>query len=112
MKALAFLFFSAAMATSVSAFAQTSNDHSAHHAGGAVQATESTDGEVRRVDVANRKITLRHGEIKNLQMPPMTMVFDVKDAALLAPVKQGDAVRFKVERIDGAFVVTALEVVR
>lgn len=69
-----------------------------------------SDGEVRKVDTAQNKITLKHGEIKNLDMPPMSMVFNVKDPALLAKVKAGDKVRFAAEKIGGAYTVTAIEV--
>jgi Cu(I)/Ag(I) efflux system protein CusF len=72
----------------------------------------TTEGEVRKVDTAQRKITLKHGEIKNLDMPPMSMVFSVKDPALLAKVKAGDKVRFAADKIDGAYTVTAIEPVR
>jgi Cu/Ag efflux protein CusF len=77
----------------------------------AQQATSSadmTDGEVRKVDKDNKKITLKHGEIKNLEMPPMTMVFQVKDAAMLDKVQPGDKVRFKVEKVGGGMVVTEI----
>jgi Cu(I)/Ag(I) efflux system periplasmic protein CusF len=57
---------------------------------------EMADAEVRKVDKAQKKITLKHGEIKGLDMPPMTMVFGVRDAALLDQVKVGDKVRFRV----------------
>ncbi len=67
------------------------------------------DGEVRRIDKDAKKITLRHGPIKNLDMPAMTMVFQVKDAALLDKVNTGDKVRFSAEKIGGAYVVTAIE---
>ncbi|HQS41746.1 MULTISPECIES: copper-binding protein [unclassified Polaromonas] len=72
-------------------------------------ATDMTDAEVRKVDLDNKKITLKHGEIKNLDMPGMTMVFQVKDPAMLDKVKAGDKVRFKVEKINGAMVVTDLQ---
>jgi Cu/Ag efflux protein CusF len=68
-----------------------------------------TDGEIRKVDMENKKITIKHGEIKNLDMPGMTMVFQVKDAAMLDKVKAGDKVRFKAEKSNGAIVVTDLE---
>ena len=71
-----------------------------------------TDGEVRKIDADNGKITLKHGEIKNLDMPGMTMVFQVKDAALLDKVKAGDKVTFTAEKADGAIVVTAIEAVK
>ena len=75
------------------------------------QAT-TTEGELRKVDTAQRKITLKHGEIKNLDMPPMSMVFAVKDPALLGKVKVGDKVRFAADKIDGTYTVTAIEVAR
>lgn len=69
-----------------------------------------TDGEVRKVDPSTGKITLKHGEIKNLDMPPMTMVFGVKDKALLAGVKKGDKVKFAADKdAEGNYVVTSLE---
>lgn len=71
-----------------------------------------TDGEVRKVNKDTGKMTIRHGEIKNLAMPPMTMVFQVKEPALLDKVKAGDKVRFRVEEIGGAFVITAIEPLR
>jgi Cu/Ag efflux protein CusF len=71
-----------------------------------------TEGEVRKVDKAAGKITLKHGEIKNLEMPPMTMVFTAKDPALLDKVKAGDKVRFHAEKEGTQFLVTALEVQR
>ncbi|QAZ40017.1 RND transporter [Methylibium sp. Pch-M] len=70
------------------------------------------DGEVRKVDAAQNRITLKHGEIKHLDMPPMSMVFQVQDPALLAKVKAGDKVRFSVDRIDGVYTVTAIESAR
>ena len=75
----------------------------------AALATDLTDGEVRKVDSDNQKITLKHGEIKNLDMPGMTMVFQVKDPALLNKVKAGDKIRFRAERSNGAIVVTVIE---
>ncbi len=65
-------------------------------------------GEVTKVDKAAGRVTLKHGEIKNLDMPPMTMVFRVRDTALLDNVAVGDRVRFVAERVDGQYTVTAL----
>lgn len=75
----------------------------------ALAAGDMTDGEVRKVDRDANKITLKHGEIKNLDMPPMTMVFQVKDAALLEAVKAGDKVRFSADKVGGAYTVTSIE---
>ena len=69
-----------------------------------------TAAEVRKVDTAQARITLRHGEIKNLDMPPMTMVFRVKDPRLIEKLAPGDKVLFSAEKIDGNYVVTAIEV--
>lgn len=71
-----------------------------------------TDGEVRKIDKENKKITLKHGEIKNLEMPGMTMVFQVKDPAMLDMVKTGDKVMFKAEKANGAMVVTEIQTVK
>ena len=68
-----------------------------------------TDGEVRKINKEARKITIKHAEIKNLSMPGMTMVFQVKDPALLDQVKQGEKVRFHAEQVNGAMVVTRIE---
>ena len=65
-----------------------------------------TDGEIRRVDKDAKKLTIKHGEIMNLDMPPMTMVFQVKDASVLDKLKSGDKVRFAVEKAASGFVVT------
>jgi Cu/Ag efflux protein CusF len=67
---------------------------------------QDTEGEVRKIDKAQAKITLRHGEIKHLEMPPMTMVFRVKDAKLLDGLTVGDKVSFAAEKLDGDYVVT------
>ena len=74
-----------------------------------VNEANMAEGEVRKVDKEAMKITLKHGEIKNLDMPGMTMVFQVKDPALLDKVKTGDKVRFTAEKSNGAIVVTDLQ---
>lgn len=78
----------------------------------AMTATEMTEGEVRKVDLANSKITIKHDEIKNLDMPGMTMVFQVKESELLAKSKAGDKIRFKAEKSNGVFVVTDIQVAK
>jgi len=72
-------------------------------------AQELATGEVRKVDEDAGKITLKHGPIKSMDMPAMTMVFRVRDAALLQRVKRGDKVRFDVQKIGGQYVVVKLE---
>jgi len=81
--------------------------HGAPH--GAPQAAAKAEAEVRRVEASTGRIQLRHGHIANLDMPPMTMVFRVKNAALLDGLKEGDKIVFTAEKIDGAYTVTSLE---
>ena len=75
-----------------------------------VQALPTVEGEVRKVDKSTGKISLRHGEIKNLDMPPMSMVFQVKDSALLDKVKAGETVRFTADQVNGDYTVMSIEV--
>lgn len=93
--------------------AAQSTDHQAHHvaqsSAPSTAAAEMAEGEVRKVDKEAGKITLKHGELKSLEMPPMTMVFQVQDKALLDKVKAGDKVRFAAAKISGQFTVTAIE---
>lgn len=78
----------------------------------AQSAADLTRGEVRKIDKDAQKVTLKHEEIKSMEMPPMTMVFRALDPALLDKVKVGDTVQFKAERRDGAMVVTTLELAK
>jgi Cu(I)/Ag(I) efflux system protein CusF len=75
-------------------------------------APELVDGEIRKVDKDAAKLTIKHGELKELGMMPMTMVFRVKDKAMLDQVKAGDKVRIAVEKVDGALTVTTLQAVK
>jgi Cu/Ag efflux protein CusF len=72
-------------------------------------AVEMTDGEVRKVDKNAKKITIKHGPIKNLDMPGMTMVFQAKDPAILEQVQKGDKVKFKAAMDGSAMVVTEIQ---
>ena len=71
---------------------------------------QAVDAEVRKVDKDAKKITLKHGEIKNLDMPAMSMAFQVKDPAFLDKVKAGDNVSFTAEKLNGAYTITMIEV--
>jgi Cu(I)/Ag(I) efflux system protein CusF len=68
-----------------------------------------TEAEVRKVNKAQGKITLKHGDIKNLDMPGMTMMFKIKDPAMLNGIAPGDKVTFTAERVNGDIVVTSLK---
>ena len=95
-----------------SAATHAAEDHAGHHPAGvavAQAASDMTDGEIRKVDMDAKKITIRHGPIQNLDMPAMTMVFQVKDPAMLDQVKAGDKIKFSAERTGGAFTVTRIK---
>ena len=87
------------------------DDHGAHgmQVAQAATSTDMSDGEVRKVDMEGGKLTLKHGEIKNLEMPGMTMVFAVKDKAMLDKLKAGDKIKFKAVNEAGKFTVTEIE---
>lgn len=78
---------------------------------GAATALPWVEAEVRRIDKAARKVTLKHGEIKNLDMPPMSMVFQVKDPAQLDALQVGQKVRFQAVQENGAYWVVKIEAV-
>jgi Cu/Ag efflux protein CusF len=103
-----------ALALSGTAFGQTSAaEHSAHHAPAAASASAPTaDGEVRKVDKEQGKVTLKHGPIANLDMPGMTMVFKVAEPKMLDAIRQGDRVKFAADNVNGALTVTAIEVAK
>lgn len=111
---LAHLSAALALALATAAGAQTGTaDHSAHHpAASAPAATPMAEGEVRKIDKAQGKVTLKHGPIANLDMPGMTMVFKVADARLLDAIKQGDKVKFAAINAGGTYTVTAIEVAK
>jgi len=109
MKTLITLFTALGLTLSVAAYADD-----AHHPDkpSATAAAEKSSGEVKKIDKEAGKITLKHGPLTNLDMPPMTMVFRVKDAAMLDQVKTGDNVRFMAEKLNGALTVTHIEVAK
>ena len=68
-----------------------------------------TEGEIKKVDKEGGKVTIKHGEIKKLDMPGMTMVFRVKDPAMLDQLKAGDKINFSADNVDGKITLTAVE---
>lgn len=77
-----------------------------------VASMDMTDGEVKKIDKTANKITLKHGDIKNLDMPGMTMVFKVKDPTALDTLKVGDKVKFRAEKAEGAIFVTNIYIAK
>jgi Cu/Ag efflux protein CusF len=72
-------------------------------------AKELADGEVRRIDTGQGKVNLRHGEIKSLDMPPMSMWFVLKDPTWANSLKVGDKVRFVAEKVGTQYTITQIE---
>ena len=68
----------------------------------------AAEGEVRKIDHAQGKVTIKHGEVENLQMPAMTMAYRAKPVTLLNGLAVGDRVEFTADKIDGQYVVTAV----
>lgn len=104
----------AGMASSI-AFA-----HETHHVGGEhnhenAHAAEvggdlpQVEAEVRRINTRASTLSVRHGHIPNLDMPPMTMTFQLADPALLEGLSVGDNILVTVDRIDGAYTVMSVE---
>jgi len=95
------------------AFAASPTLHAQGHAApagmGAAQSASKIDGEVRKIDKASGKVTIKHGEIKQMGMPPMTMMFATKDKAMLDKVKVGDKIRFSLASEGSSIVVTEIE---
>ena len=92
--------------------AAAADSHSSHYPAAAASTTpqaELSEGEITRWDPRTLRLTLKHGEIKNLEMPPMTMVFRVADASVVGDLKPGDKVRFRAEQVSGAYHVQRID---
>lgn len=109
----------AALAVTLGAVAPGSvlarDDHHGHHGAAAdarPAATPLAEGTVRKVDKAAARLTIAHGALESLAMPPMTMAFAVRDAGMLDRVAAGDRIRFRAEMIGGVPTVSVLEAAR
>lgn len=94
------------------AFAQSAADPARAHGAAreeSAPAAALAEGGVRNVDKNAKKLTIKHGPIANLDMPPMTMVFQVKDPAVLDQLKAGDRIKFSAQKIGGAYTLTRIE---
>ena len=105
-KTLAISAVTLAAAMAMPSFAQSMMDHSKM---GMVQTPSMTDGEVRKVDLEAGKITIKHADIKHMDMPAMTMVFKVADPSLLTGLTVNDEVLFSVEKQGSALIVTQIK---
>lgn len=117
-----------ALLANFTVFAAEQHNHSQGMNHGAMQKTESaqmkamphgdgqamqlTDGVAKKVDQKGGKITLQHGEVANVKMPPMTMSYRVKQAQQLESIHAGDKVRFAMDKVNDEFVVVHIKVVK
>ncbi len=85
------------------------HDHGHAHGPAAGGQLPPVEAEVRRVNTRANTLSARHGDIPNLDMPPMTMTFQVEDPAMLEGLNSGDNVLITVDRIDGAYTVMSIE---
>lgn len=106
MKSLGNAVFAAALTMS---FVGAASMARAQSTSPSVAQASMSEGEIKKVDKDGGKFTIKHGELKNLGMPGMTMVFRAKDTAMLSKVEQGDKVRFVAEKVNGALTVTTIE---
>ena len=113
MKRTAILISSLFVASSVGPVFANAEHHPTTERAAETQAAQTlSEGEVRKIDKEAGKLTIKHGPLLNLDMPAMTMVFRVRDPAMLDEVKVGDAIHFKAEQVDGNLTVTRLEPAR
>ncbi len=115
MKTVKFALVAAALTSAFAlaglAHAQAASGHEHHAAASVTQPANAqmSEGEIRKIDAAARKITLKHGPLRNLDMPAMTMVFRVNDPAMLGQLKVGDKVRFVAANPGGQLTVTEIQ---
>lgn len=114
MKSISKLTLALACGMSVAPFTLADDSH---HSGGTTKVAASSsasaamsEGEVKKVDKSAGKVTIKHGPLKNLDMPGMTMAFRVKDPAMLDQVKAGDKINFVADKSGEQFVVTKIQV--
>lgn len=105
-KFLSISAFAIGIVAPLSSVAQSTMEHSKM---ASIQTPSMTDGEIKKVDPLNGKVTIKHGDIKHLDMPGMTMVFTAKDKAILSSLKPGDLVKFMVVSEGGKMIVTDIQ---
>lgn len=112
MKKTAYVAFALTLGLSA-AFATAADQHAGHHAAAsASKAAAKSEGEIKKVDKKTGKITIKHGPLANLDMPPMTMAFAVKEPAVLDSLKAGDKIKFVAQKEGRGFQAADVEVVK
>ena len=103
------LFFIAAISLGLSPIASAAADLVKKTDAQTAPSAGLAEGEVRKVDKDAGKVTIKHGPLTNLGMPAMTMVFRVKDPAMLDQMKEGDKINFAADKVNGAITVIKVE---
>lgn len=75
----------------------------------AEQSAQLAEGEIRKINKEAGKVTIKHGPLANLDMPPMTMVFQLKDPSVIDTLAVGDKIRFVAEKIGGTYTLEHVE---
>jgi Cu/Ag efflux protein CusF len=94
------------------AIAQSSIERGSHQSATPPQMAKAAtlvDGEIREIDKGSKSLTIKHGPIANIDMPAMTMAYQVKDPKMLNELKAGDKIKFAVDKMGGTYVVTRIE---
>lgn len=68
-----------------------------------------TKGTVKKLDAERSKVTIIHEELVDLEMPAMTMVFEVADPEMLSRMSEGQEIEFLADRVEGKLTVTELK---
>jgi Cu(I)/Ag(I) efflux system protein CusF len=108
MKTISGLTFAVLIAVSSGTYASATEGPAAV----AASQTAMSDGEIKKIDKDAGKLTIKHGELKNLEMPAMTMVFRVQNPTMIDQVKPGDKIKFVAEKVAGSLTVTSLKLAK
>ncbi|MFZ6770858.1 copper-binding protein [Undibacterium sp. Di26W] len=93
-------------------YANTTNPAGQDNTAAASTLTDATDGEIIKIDKSSNKVSIKHGPIKNLDMPGMTMVFRIKEPTMLDTLETGNKVKFRAEKANGALYVVDIQAVK
>ena len=77
---------------------------------GAVAQDATIIGEIKKIDEGSGSITLKQGPAPSLGFKEdMTLIYEVRDRAMLKQLKVGDTVRFEAESGDSGFTITRIQ---
>ena len=77
---------------------------------GAIAQDATMTGEVKKIDEGSGSITLKQGPAPSLGFKEdMTLIYSVRDRAMLKQVKVGDTVKFEAESGESGFTITRIQ---